>query len=425
MVDAFVGQGYSPSEALAAAINVVPGAKIGRIKTPAAKTSEQLAYDALEPGTQAWRNAPNPYAKFPQYAEEYPPVGPPKLKPKTAPSYPGETYEAKELTPEARAFAKERLRIQKELDQDFEPYFLPQRRYDVNPADYPLRIDTSNIPGETVPKTPTAYARQYARVGTPEIRQRLQDAYVKGIELGEQSPLGGRSSTQEWFLMGQPEAELRATMGNQPGRTAFQENIATPMAATTGGMNPEANLIASGYYNWLRSRGEQWPPTHQWPYPVGAQYGANLAETAQRIANEGGFQALGAVNPKRHNFAANIMGHERPATMDERMTKGMTGQAIPDWYGINERVLAEEAAKIGIPPREFQGIGWAGFGGEAGDPLVQEMNRQIERQHRLVGMPRSEIFRRAWGERNIPVYAVPAAIGTGALMGDLARQDNY
>jgi hypothetical protein len=370
------------------------------------------------PKNLAWRDAPNPNAPFPQYAEVYPPIGPPKMKPKTKPSFPDETYPAKQPTPEAKAFMKERAKIIKDMEENgYQPYFDVEKRFDVDPKNYPLNIDTLQI----VPKKPDVLLKHLDAIGSQETRQRLQDAYTKGVELGGSGP---RLTTQDWYMMGQLEADLVRQMGVKAGREAFRERFATPMAATTGGMDPRSNLIATGYMNYLQSKGERWPETHQWPVPVGARYGENLANSAQRVADEGGFLALQEANPKRHNFAGNFMGYTKPGTMDEQMTMLMQNKGVPDWYGVNERVMAEEAAKVGVDPRKFQETGWHGYKGIEGTPMISEVNAAIERTHRLTGMPRSEIVRRGWGLGDIPIYSIPGMVGAVA-MGSLARQDQY
>src|SRR5262245_30876319 len=350
-----------------------------------------------------------PGARFPQYATEYPPVGPPVPKLKDKPKFEGETYPAKQLTPEAKLFEKERSRIMKDMERTgYTPYFDPAARFDVDPKYYPQNVNTLDV----VPKKPEVLQKHLDAIGADETRKRLQDAYAKGVELGGTGP---RLTTQDWYMMGQLEQELVRTMGAKAGREAFRERFATPMAATTGGMDPRSNLLAAGYYNFLGSRGERWPVANQWPYPVGARYGEQLSGVAQKIADEGGFQALDLGHPKRHNFASNFMGHRKPGTMDEQMTMGMQGKRVPDWYGVNERVVAEEAAKIGVDPRKFQETSWHGVKGIGGTPMIAEVNAAIERTHRLTGMPRSEIVRRAWGVGDIPLYGVPAALTMGAL----------
>lgn len=367
-------------------------------------------YGDLMPGSQEWRDAPNPAALYPQYAAEYPPVGPPLMQPKDKPSYPGEMYAAKRPTPEAAAFAKNRQAIIKDMEaNDYPRYFDPEQRFSVDPAHYPLNVDTRTL----LPKTPEVVARNLDKVGTPQMRANLQDAYAKGVALGGDGP---RSTTADWYQMGQLEKELTDALGPQAGRAAFRENLATPMAATTGGMNPQSNLIAAGYYNYLRSRGEPWPLPNQWPTPVGAQYGEQLGATAQKIADAGGFAGLGGANPKRHNFAADFMGHTDRPTLDEQMTKVMEpGKTSPTWYGVNEAILAQEAAKAGVSPVRFQEVGWHGIKNTSGTPFIDTVNAAIERNHRLTGMPRAEFVRRAFGTGDIPIYGLGAAAGMGAL----------
>jgi hypothetical protein len=382
----------------------------GKIVQPQPKMGDLAA----PPGSQAWRDAPNPDAPFPQYATEYPPVGPPGMM---KDSKTGKEYLGKVPTPEAKTFEKARTKIMKDMGQKgYTPYFDPEKRFDVDPGNYPLNVDTTHV----MPVTLDKMAEHLNKVGAQETRQRLQDAYAKGVELGGPGP---RLTTQDWYMMGQLEAELVEKMGPQAGRAAYREKFATPMAATTGGMDPRSNLIAAGYHNWLGSRGEAWPlEANQWPFPVGGRYGGQISKTANKIADEGGFAALGEANPKRHNFAADFMGHTRPGTMDEQMTMLMQNKGTPDWYGVNERVAAQEAAKVGVDPRKFQETVWHGFKGTSGAPMISEVNAAIERTHRLTGMPRSEIVYRAWGLGDIPIYAATGAIGIGALFDQSRRR---
>jgi hypothetical protein len=76
------------------------------------------------------------------------------------------------------------------------------------------------------------------------------------------------------------------------------------------------------------------------------------------------------------------------ATMDEVMTSTMTpGINMPPKgsYGLYEKILAEEAAKAGVSPREFQEVGWAGFKNmkdpkyTSGKPMIEHVNDAIER----------------------------------------------
>jgi len=99
------------------------------------------------------------------------------------------------------------------------------------------------------------------------------------------------------------------------------------------------------------------------------------------------------------------------------------GKQQPDWYGINEHVMAQEAEKAGTDPRKFQETAWAGHKGEAGGPMIQEVNHTIERIHRLTGMPRSEIVYRVWGLGNIPVYGAAGLAALKALEDQFTQQE--
>jgi hypothetical protein len=128
------------------------------------------------------------------------------------------------------------------------------------------------------------------------------------------------------------------------------------------------------------------------------------------------------------------------ATIDEQMMGAIEPSAtIPQWYGPATRTTREEAAKLGIDPREFQGTGWAGLKGlseapktvggkyqgprvvqgfDYEGPMINHINRSIETTHRLTGMPRHEVVRRGVVLKEIPMYG----IGAG-LFGARCRQE--
>jgi hypothetical protein len=281
----------------------------------------------------------------------------------------------------------------------YEPCFAPEKRAYPDPANYPPNVDTTTI----IPKKQTTIDADLKTIGAPETRKRLQDAYDRGLELGLE--LG---NAEDGYAMGQLEAAFVKELGPEAGRKAFQERFATSMATTTGGASLTANLLMAQYGNYLRELGLPYPTrSYEIPYPVGGRYGVKNTEMHQRIFDEGGFTSLGEANPKRHNFAQNLMGNRRVATIDEQMTQGMTpGKGIPPpgKYGLYEQVLAQEAAKRGVLPASFQMVARAGFKNEPGKPMISHVNDAIERTHRLTVMPSSEIVRQALIKGRIPLY---------------------
>jgi hypothetical protein len=115
-----------------------------------------------------------------------------------------------------------------------------------------------------------------------------------------------------------------------------------------------------------------------------------------------------------------------PATAFVRRACGGINTAPKGQYGLYEQVLADEAAKAGVSPREYQEVGWAGFKNlkdpkyTSGKPMIEHVNDAIERTHRLTGMPRDEIMRQGLIYGKIPLYALGATLGGGAA--DQLRQ---
>jgi hypothetical protein len=359
---------------------------------------------------------PPPPAKFPQYAESYPDIGPPEMKidPKS-----GAEYLGKKLTPEAEDFSAERDRIIKDMRvSGYEPYYDPAQRFHVDPTNYPPNVDTTAI----APAKQATIDRHMEAIGSEGARARLQAAYQRGTEI---------PNTADWYALGQLEQDFIKELGPVAGRKAFQENVATGMAATTGGANPTTNWLMAAYGNYLRNQDLPYPQAaYDMPFPIGGRYATTNTQQHQSIFDAGGFSALGAGNPKRHNFAQNFAGNRGAATMDEQMVSGMTpGRTVPpdNTYGLYEKVLGEEAAKVGVQPQNFQDVAWAGFKNlkdpkyTSGKPMIEEINDSIERTHRLTGMSRDEIVRRGIIGGQLPLYGLLGAVGAGAAADQYGR----
>lgn len=354
---------------------------------------------------------PKPAAPFPQYAEQYPDIGPPvtAIDKKT-----GESYLAKKLTPEAEAFSAKRDQIREDMEKNgFTPYYDPSQRFHVDPSQHPPGFDTATA----VPAKQQTIDKHLETIGAEETRQRLRQAYSKGLEVA--------GDPQHWYAMGQLESDFIKELGPQEGRRAFRERFATSMAATTGGADPTANLLMSQYGNYLRAKGLPYPQaSYEMPYPIGGRYVTGNMAQHERIFNEGGYSALGERNPKRADFAQSYLGSPKSFTWDEQMTSGATpGRSIPpgDTYGLHERVGREEAERAGAErPQNYQDVAWAGFKAMkdpsyVAKPMIAHVNEAIERTHRLTGLPRSEIVRRGLIRGEIPIY------GTAGLAAALSK----
>lgn len=351
-----------------------------------------------------------PDAPYPQYALEYPATQPGKL---TLDKKKGTEYLAKDLTPEAQQFAKDRLKIIADMRQNgYTPYYDVSQRYDADPSYYPRNADTRDI----IPVKQTTIDQHMAKIGSDEARERLRLAYQRGSEM---------EKTDKWYAMGQLEQDFIKELGPVEGRKAFADRFATSMAATTGGQSPEDNLLMAAYGNYLRTHGLPYPTAaHEMPVLIGGQFATGNITQHRKIFDEGGFSGLGVgnANPKRANFAQNFVGNPGPATMDEQMVSRMTpGKTVPDDnnYGIYERVLGEEAKNVGVDPRDYQDVAWAGAKNfkdpkyATGVPMIETFNEAIERTHRLTGMPRDEIVR-GFIHGKIPMYGLLGAAGLGA-----------
>lgn len=387
-------------QAAALAIMPIPGA------AKAGKATKGLR--------EAFENAPYAAAKHKHLAERYPVAGPPEVKLKDNPKFEGETYLAKKRTPEEDAMMKDRVKIQKDMDKyGYEPYFEPSLRADVNKEFYP---DSQNTLTDSVAVGADTRAKHEALADTPENRERLIEAFRRGEKI---------PGAENWYWMKQLEDEYIKEYGAEEGRKQFKSRFAGGMAATTGGMDPMNNLMLSQYGAFNTTHGIPIPEAgHQIPSPMGGPYVYGNLKNYYRMNGPGGLDMDAIVNPKRHNFQYNFLGHEDKATIDEQMSELLQipkGAPPSGNYGSYELPVHRVAAELGVEPRYAQEVMWAGgkqmkneakaakkgkvlSNHEAGKPMIQFVNDAIERTHRLTGMPRAEIVRRALVRGEIPLY---------------------
>jgi hypothetical protein len=374
-----------------------------------------------------------PDAPFPQFAERYPDIGPPTMKLKTGESEGGATYPAKTLTPEAQQVAKARLKIQEEMDREgYQPFFDPSQRFPAAWEQQPgPHVDTAMA----VAKRQETLEKHLKTIGAEETLANLRKGYSRGLDLAD---------SQAFYHMGQVEQKMMQDMGAEAGRKHFRDTIATGMAATTSGQTPASNLMMTHYLNYLRKTGQPFPTeAHQTPVGVGGERTMPNIRAYQELFSDprGPYEALGLENPKRTDFAQAQMGNPNAFTIDEQMGHGMIQKDVPakGTYGLVTNVGRQEAARMGEEPARVQDVGWAGFKklledaqrakkglrpygpgeGYQGQPEIAVINDQIERQHRLTGMPRQKIWERLYLNNEIPAYAVGGLTLGGVLQSQM------
>jgi hypothetical protein len=407
-------QGSSePAKAMAAAVMGPGGAKPFKPAAPAIM--------------KVTRRPPEP---MPQLAENYPEVGPPGIgveKDKAGNII--KTFPNKLLTPEGLQAQKLRVLAQRDIDAgNYDPYFDPAKRADINPRNYP-KIESTLDLRMVKPETQAKYE---AIARNPEATQRLSDAYERGL-LQEKD-------AGNWYFMRQLEKKFSDEYGPVEGRLRFKERFPDPMAATTGGADPNANLMMAHWGNVLKQRGLLLPEeSHQYPFPVGGRYaGSNMGVFDKMILRgEGIDQSVRESNPKRYNFVANFLGDPNAVTIDEQMSRLFDPkmQMPPKGsYGHFQGVIDDLAKKYGVDPRYFQEVSWAGAkdaltkGGYRAKPMISEVNEAIERTHRMTGMPHDEIVKRGLVRSEIPLYGIGglgAALGGAAIAGKPDQEEYY
>jgi len=335
-------------------------------------------------------------------ANQYPDVIPPVLAidPKT-----GKEYFKKQLSPEALEVQKARKAAQKEIDAgNYTPFFDESKRFYADPSHYPTAGYTAT---DAVPKKADTIAKYEALANDPEALARLRAAYQSGSD---------KPDAKDWYAMGQLEDAFIRELGPEEGRRQFKARFADAMAATTGGADPNSNLMMAAFTNYQKQLGREIPTAaSELPFPIGGRYVSGNMEQARKLADVGEISAV--TNPKRHNFSANFLGHRDVSTLDEQMSQLWDPKMMApptNAYGIYQQALAKEAEKAGVLPANFQDVAWAGAKDYQGKPMIREINEMLARTHAITGEPQEEILK-GYIRANKPMYGIGAIGGLGAL----------
>ena len=331
-----------------------------------------------------------------RYPETTPPVT--KVDKRT-----GKEFLSKSESPEAAALAAERARVAAEMkDESYTPFFNPEERYYADPTGYQLEGNTLDIR----PAREDTIAKYEVMANDPEAMDRLRQAYALGSEY---------PGAEKWYAMGQLEDAYKRGLGDDEGRSMFKQRFADAMAATTGGMDPDANLRLAQFMNYQAEQGLPTPiASFELPYPIGGgKYGVmpNVAQY-EVIINRGA--GLSTANPKRFNFSSNFLGDVDRATLDEQMMSGGWDPKLQmppsNTYGIYEGALGRLAKELGVAPAEAQDVMWAGIklpkdASYTPKPMIQIVNDAIERTARLTGQSPDEVVEQALVKAKRPMYA--------------------
>lgn len=316
----------------------------------------------------------------------------------------GKEFLQKQLSPEALGVQKARKAAQKEIDAgNYQPHFDIEQRYYADPSHYPTAGYTAT---DIVPKKADTIAKYEALANDPEALARLRGAYEKAKD---------RPAAKDWYAMGQLEDAFIKELGPEEGRKQFKNRFADAMAATTGGADPNSNLMMAAYTNFQKNLGHEIPTkAADLPFPIGGRFVSGNMEQAKKLADAG---EIPVTNPKRHNFSANFLGHRDVSTLDEQMSQLWDPKMMsppPNAYGIYQQALAKEAEKAGVQPANFQDIAWAGAKDYPGKPMMQEINEMLARTSKITGEPQEEVLK-GFIRADKPMYGI-GALGAGEAM---------
>jgi hypothetical protein len=346
---------------------------------------------------------------FPELATRYPEVAPPveAIDRKT-----GKPYLAKELSEEAKAVQLARKVAQERIDRgEYTPFFDPAKRFDVDITQYPA-YEPTITQRRVKPETQEKYD---SMLMAEDVLARLDDAYKRGLLQ--------KQDAENWYMLGQVEAEFIKEFGEKVGRERFKERIADAMAATTGGADPESNWLMAQYGNFMKQQGAEMPKAaYEFPFPIGGRYVSGNMDQYRKMIMEG--EGVTPDNPKRYNFSYNFLGSKAP-TIDEQMM-GIIRPGVnvpePGTYGHHEAPVTAAAARQSVDPRYYQEVAWAGAkdaktkGGFKAAPFIDTINESIERTSQVTGLPPEEVVRKGLVRSEMPMYgAAGATVGAGAL----------
>jgi len=338
---------------------------------------------------------------------EYPEVLPPVLK---MDKKKGTEYLSKQLSPEALAVQKARQEAQKQVDAgNYTPFYDLLKRSYVDPANYPLPQRTIDL---TLPKKAETLAAHTAKANDPAAIARLNAAY----DAAKDSP-----NAHLFYGMKQLQNDYIKELGPEKGIAAFKSGFADPMAATTGGQTPNANLMMTALHNFYAGKGQPIPSKgYELPYPIGGDKLQSNINQSQKLFETGMIDPI--LNPKRYNFSSNFLGHSDRPTIDDQMMRlfDPKGKGAPDYFGINEKVVNDLAAQRQVLPVNFQEVAWAGGKEYGGKPMMQEINEMIARTSMITGEKPEEVVKRFIHKKG-PMFGV-AGVGAGTSLEDMEGQ---
>ena len=340
------------------------------------------------------------FDKF-KMSEVYPDVIPPVM---ATDAKTGKQFLQKQLSPEAIEVQKARKLAQKEIDVgNYKPFFDIEKRFYADPSRYQLAGTTLT---DIVPKKTDTIAKYEQLANQPESLLRLRGAF----DVAKDRPLA-----KNWYAMGQLENEFIRELGPIEGPKQFRARFADAMAATTGGADPNSNLMMAAFTNYQKGLGKEIPTTAaDLPFPIGGRFVSGNMEQAKKLQDLG---LIPVTNPKRHNFSANFLGYRDRSTLDEQMSQLWDPKMMappPNAYGIYEQALAKEARRAGVEPANFQDIAWAGAKDYPGKPMIREINEMLARTNMITGEPQEEILK-GYIRANKPMYGIAGA-GAGVSL---------
>jgi hypothetical protein len=260
----------------------------------------------------------------------------------------------------------------------------------------------------------------------PETLGRLDEFARIGLERGGHKAFNIEPLRQHFITQ----------LGLEKGQAAFKQ-LTDFMGAVSPVSTDLATLRNASYYDWLAKQGLPLP-NPIWdaakgglvlPKPLPPPYGhfkqGLHAQKVNEVVQQGGLDAI--ENPKLGSIAENFSGNLNPIGIDRHIVRALgatdsRGRPIDrlprSGYDFVERLLQEQAAKMGLSPAQYQGAIRAGAGKLTGlrsfDPMLVTLQKRIAITAERDGISEAEVLKRFIGQ-GYPLASIGALAGAEAV----------
>lgn len=301
---------------------------------------------------------------------------------------------------------------------------------------YDAMYETPDVPQADLPRYEPARgvsARVGDMVNDRKAVRAVEDAVDRGIEMGGPA----------WYNADELRQRFVGELGEDEGGPAFRRYM-DMVAATSPRSRVGENVRNASYYYSLDRQGLPMPgEKDKLPQPYGHIAQKNHKLNAQGVVENGGWDVFR--NPKPASFVENLVGNQRPVTVDAHAYKlpalatrdprflatsykssegaetvnprklhasgalsmeeaverpaMWLGAPEPNEYAAMERLYQDVATRKGITPAQAQASAWIGGGEDTGlmsatDPFLRIFEERLAITADKTGLSKEDVLRR-------------------------------